>query len=397
MERGKKEMDKRFELAEYQNRLKQVKQSMDKQGIDVLFVSNPSNMNYLTGYDAYSFYVPQALIVIKEESQPIWIGRRMDVNGAKLTTWLDDSQIHYYTDEYLHAADKHPTYVMADLLKKLKQDNRRIGVEMGSYYFSAIEYESLKSQLPNAQFFNVTTLIGNVRMIKSNQELHYMKNAAKNAESAMQTALDSLEKGVPENQVVANIYQAQLVGEEGIDGDYPSIVPFLLSGIKTSSPHLTWGNGVFEGDELVTLELAGVHKRYHSPLARTFKLGKLTSREKHLGEAVQYSLNETLDAVQPGITCGELAKVWSNAMKKYGHEKYDRLGYSVGLSYPPNWGEHTASIRLEDQTVLQPNMTFHLIPGIWEEDRGVELSETFVVTENGCETLANFPRKVIEK
>lgn len=389
-------MLKRFELNEYRSRLKQVKESMESQEIDVLFISNPSNMNYLSGYDAYSFYVPQALIVIKEEEQPHWIGRSMDLNGAKLTTWLDESKLHYYTDEYLFGAGKHPMKIMTDLLKKLNQDKRRIGVEMGSYYFSALQYETLKKWLPNATFSDKTTLVGNIRMIKSNQELHYMRSAAKNAEHAMQTAIDSLEKGVPENQVVANIYQAQLTGYEGVDGDYPSIVPFLLSGVKTSSPHLTWGNEVLKGDELVTLELAGVHKRYHSPLARTFKLGKLTEEEKHLSDAVKYSLNTTLAAIKPGKTCGDIARVWIDAMKEYGHEKNDRLGYSVGLSYPPNWGEDTASIRLEDKTVLQPNMTFHLIPGIWEKDRGVVLSETFVVTEDGYETLAEFPREVFE-
>lgn len=389
-------MEKRFELNEYHSRLKQVKESMESQEIDVLFITNPSNMNYLSGYDAYSFYVPQALIVIKEEEQPYWIGRRMDLNGAKLTTWLDESKLHYYTDEYLFGKGKHPMKIMADLLKKINQDKRRIGVEMGSYYFSALQYETLKKWLPNATFSDKTNLVGNIRMIKSNQELHYMRNAAKNAEHAMQAAIDSLEKGVPENQVVANIYQAQLTGYEGVDGDYPSIVPFLLSGVKTSSPHLTWGNGVFKGDELVTLELAGVHNRYHSPLARTFKLGKLTEEEKHLSDAVKYCLNTTLAAIKPGKTCDDIARVWTDAMKEYGHEKYDRLGYSVGLSYPPNWGENTASIRLGDKTVLQPNMTFHLIPGIWEKDRGVELSETFVVTEDGYETLAKFPREVFE-
>src|SRR5690625_46354 len=394
---GIKRMQKRFELNEYHSRLKQVKESMEDQEIDVLLLVNPSNMNYLSGYDAYSFYVPQALIVIKEENQPRWIGRRMDVNGAKLTTWLDDSNFHYYTDDYLYGIGKHPAQIMADLLKKLNQDNKRIGVEMGSYYFTALQYETLKACLPNATLLDATTLVGNIRMVKSNQELHYMRNAARNAEHAMQTALDSLEKGVPENQVVANIYQAQLTGYEGVDGDYPSIVPFLLSGVKTSSPHLTWDNGVFEGNELVTLELAGVHKRYHSPLSRTFKLGKMTDREKHLSDAVKYSLNTTLDAIKPGKTCDDIARIWSKAIKEYGFEKYDRLGYSVGLSYPPNWGEDTASIRMEDMTVLQPNMTFHLIPGIWEKERGVELSETFVVTEDGCEALADLPRKVIEK
>src|SRR5699024_2691866 len=162
-------------------------------------------MNYLTGYDAYSFYVPQALIVIKEEEQPDWIGRRIDVNAARLTTWLDVSMVHYYTDDYVYVIGKHPADIFADLFKIFNQDKRRIGVEIVSYYFSAIQYETLKSWLPDATFSDVTTLVGNIRMIKSNQELHYMRNAANNAEHAMQTAVDSLGKGVPENQVVADI------------------------------------------------------------------------------------------------------------------------------------------------------------------------------------------------
>lgn len=390
-------MNNIFNLEEYQHRLSQIKTEMDKYEIDTLFITNPSNMNYLTGYDADSFYVPQALIVIKEEAQPIWIGREMDVNGAKLTTWLDDTHIRFYTDEDLFGENKQPMDVMVDVLNKFKQGNKRIGVEKGSFYFSITAYETLRKRLPDAKIIDVTKLVGNVRIIKSNQELQYMKYAAKHAELAMQAASDTLQKGATENEVVANIYQAQLAGSETTSGDYPSIVPFLLSGVKTSSPHLTWENKAFEGDELVTLELAGVNKRYHSPLSRTFKLGKLTSQEKHLSDAVKYSLNTTLDEIKPGKTCSDLATIWSNAMKEFGYEKNDRLGYSVGLSYPPNWGENTASIRVGDDTILQPNMTFHFIPGIWEENRGVELSETFVVTEDGCETLADFPREVLEK
>src|SRR5699024_7241268 len=132
-------MKKRFSLEEYHSRLEKVKSSMDDYEIDVLFISNASNMNYLTGYDAYSFYVPQTLLVIKGEEQPIWIGRRMDVNGAKLTTWLEEDQLHFYTDDYLYGIGNHPADMMADLLKKKELDKRRIGVEMGSYYFSAIE------------------------------------------------------------------------------------------------------------------------------------------------------------------------------------------------------------------------------------------------------------------
>ncbi|GGJ99932.1 ectoine hydrolase DoeA [Lentibacillus kapialis] len=390
-------MELLFDMSEYYNRLKKVKDSMEEHGLDVLLVSNPSNINYLSGYDAYSFYVVQALIVIKDQDQPYWIGRRQDANGAKLTTWLEDDHIYYYTDDYLHSTTKHPMDVIAHVLKQLRQDRRRIGLEMGSYYFSAIAYETLKGWLPDATFVNTTNLVSYVRMIKSARELQYMRHAARNAELAMQTGVDSIKTGVSENEVVANIYQAQMKGAGGIDGDYPSIVPLLLSGVKTSSPHLTWDGATFQGNEIITLELAGVHKRYHSPLARTIKLGKPSDRERRLSDALHDAMDAALSAVKPGEMCGDIAMAWTEAIKKYGFDKYDRLGYSVGLSYPPNWSEHTASIRQNNQTVLQPNMVFHLIPGLWEEDCGLEFSETFVVTEDGCETLADYPRELIVK
>nr|WP_082676289.1 Xaa-Pro peptidase family protein [Shouchella shacheensis] len=384
-------------MAEYWGRIRQVKARMEEHGVDVLLISDPSNINYLSGYDAYSFYVVQALIVSQEEDQPIWVGREEDAGGARLTTWLDDDHIYSYPDHYLHSTSKHPIDFISDLFVQRNQDQRRIGLEMGSYYLSALDYEQLRKGLPDATVINTTTLVGHVRLIKSDQELHYMRNAAANAEHAMATGIASIQQGVSENKVVADVYHAQIDGAEGIGGDYPSIVPFLLSGVKTSSPHLTWDDVLFKGDELVTLELAGVYQRYHSPLARTIKLGAFTAKEKRLADAVYEGINETLAAVKPGKTSEEVANVWSDTIRQHGFEKNERLGYSVGLSYPPNWSENTANIRQGDQTILQPNMTFHLIPALWDEDCGVEISETFVVTENGCETLANYPREPMVK
>src|SRR5699024_3941550 len=79
------------------------------------------------------------------------------------------------------------------------------------------------------------------------------------------------------------------------------------------------------------------------------------------------------------------------------YRKDSRIGYSAGLSYPPDWGERTASLRHGDDTILQPNMVFHMIPGIWMEKYGVEISETFRVTETGCEVLAGVERKLFTK
>ncbi|HET7626897.1 MAG TPA: M24 family metallopeptidase [Bacillales bacterium] len=383
-----------FDLAEYAARLEKVKGAMETKGVDVLCITNPSNMNYLSGYDAWSFYVHQLLVVLKEEHQPYWIGRRQDANGAKLTTWLDEHHIIYYPDDYVQSKIKHPMDFVTGILRSWGRHRDRIGFEMDNYYFTGRCYEQIKIGIPDARILDTTTLVNEVRMIKSHKEIAYMRNAARIVEKAMDTGVKAIRAGERENEVVAKIYHAQLSGTEQFGGDYPAIVPLMPSGVKTSAPHLTWTDSRYGENDLVILELAGCYRRYHAPLARTVKIGMPNERERTITETVKEGIHEVLQMIKPGVTCSEAAAVWRNVIAKHGIEKHDRLGYSVGLSYPPDWGEHTASIREGDDTVFQPNMTFHFIPGIWQDDCGIEISETIVITENGCETLANYPREL---
>src|SRR5690606_32654353 len=255
-------------------------------------------------------------------------------------------------------------------------------------------YEQLKKGLPNATFKDATLLVNYVRMIKSDLEIENMKKAGKIAEIAMQKAIDEINEGVRENEVVANIYQSQIYGTVEFGGDYPAIVPLLPSGEKTSSPHITWSDQKYKKGDNVIIELAGCYKRYHAPLARTLVIGEPNKNVKELADVVIEGIEETLEFIKPGVTCEEIEEVWRTSIGKYGFIKDSRIGYSMGLSYPPDWGEHTASLRAGDKTILKKNMTFHLIPGIWYDDFGVEISESFVVTEDGVETLSHFPREL---
>lgn len=386
-----------FPISEFQARLTKTKQRMGDAGVDVLLVTDPANMNYLTGYDAWSFYVHQLLIVMLDEEQPIWVGRGEDASAAMHTTWLDENHIIPYADNYVQSVVRHPMDFVCDLLKEKKRDKQKIAVELDAYYFTAKCYLRLTQGLPNATFKDGTNMVNWVRIIKSDQEITYIKRAARIAEKAMQVAFDTIGEGVRECDVVANIAHAQISGTDDFGGDYPAIVPLLPTGEKTSACHLTWTDDVFKQGDPVIIELAGCYSRYHAPLARTAVIGVPSEQIQFVSDAVIEGVNATLDAVRPGITCEELEMVWRRVIEKNGIKKETRMGYSMGLNYPPDWGEHTASLRPGDHTILQPNMTFHLIPGIWTENMGVEISESFRVTETGCEVLADFPRELMVK
>ena len=111
-------------------------------------------------------------------------------------------------------------------------------------------------------------------------------------------------------------------------------------------------------------------------------------------EAVLEGIAAALEAARPGNTCEEVEAAWRRVIARYGIEKESRCGYAVGLSYPPDWGERTMSLRPGDRTVLEAGMTFHLIPAIWRDDWGLEITETFHVTAGGAEPFCSYPRQL---
>ena len=114
-------------------------------------------------------------------------------------------------------------------------------------------------------------------------------------------------------------------------------------------------------------------------------------------EIPEVGLEAALAKVKPGNLCEDVEAAWRETVAKYGIEKESRIGYSTGLNYPPDWGEHTASLRPGDMTVLQPNMVFHCIPGVYYPDFGISISQCFRVTETGCERMSSFPFELIQK
>ncbi len=386
-----------FTKAEYKSRLTKTKESMEQQGIDVLLVTDPANMNYLTGFDAWSFYVHQLLIVIAEEEEPIWIGRGIDASAAEITTWLDSKNILPYSDDHVQSTVKHPMDFVATIIEEKGLSNKTIAAEYDAYYFTAKNYIQLTKQLPNAKFVDGTNLVNWIRIVKSDKEIELIKRAATIVTETMYKGIERINAGVRECDVVADIFHTQISGTEEFGGDYTSIVPLLPSGEKTSACHLTWTDEKYKEGDPVILELAGCHKRYHSPLARTLVIGKPTPEMEELADVAIEGIEEALAAVKPGATCEEVELAWRKSIEKRGFEKESRIGYSTGLNYPPDWGEHTASLRSGDKTVLQPNMVFHMIPGIWLDTYGIEISETFRVTESGVEVLANVDRKLFVK
>ncbi len=386
-----------FTVDEFKARVHKAKEEMIRRGMDVLIIQDPANMNYLTGFDGLSFYVNQNIILFIDDDQPMWIGRPMDATAAQITTWLDDDHIDSYPESYIHNPRHHPMEVIARVIKDKGYGSKVIGSEKDAYYYTAKNQEVLESVLSGATFVDATNLVNWLRIIKSEKELHYMRIAGTIMEKGIEAVQKYFTIGTRQCDAAAELAKALMNGTPEHGGEYASFVPLVMAGKKSIAPHLSWTDDVFHDGELVTIETAGVYKRYHCPCCRSVALGNVDKKAFDVEKAVVEGIAAAMDVVKPGAIAEDVENAWQTVIKRYGYRKDSRLAYSCGLNYPPDWGEHTASIRSGEKFALQEGMTFHMVPSLWlpELGFGVEISEPFVVTAQGAQPLNSLKRGLI--
>jgi Xaa-Pro dipeptidase len=259
-------------------------------------------------------------------------------------------------------------------------------------------YIILSEELPGAVLLDGTHLVNWVKSVKSAAEIDYMKQAAQICERVMQTAIDGIAVGVWEKDVAAKVCAAQIAGTEAFGGSSTAIFPIMPSAERTSTAHLTFDpDRQYQENDVVLLELSGARHRYHAPLSRTVFLGNPPEDLKKTADGVVQGLQATLEFIGPGVTAEAVEERWRESIAHTGVVKPSRVGYSYGLNYVPDWGEHTLSLRPGDKTILKPGMTLHFMPGIWLETYGFECSEPVLITPNGCEKFIEFPQKLFVK
>ncbi|MES0825429.1 M24 family metallopeptidase [Ruegeria sp. SCP11] len=386
-----------FSQAEYDRRLSKTRTAMASSGLDALFVEDPSNMAWLTGYEGWSFYVHQGVLVLHDQD-PIWWGRNQDANGARRTVWMPDERIHGYADHYVQSTIRHPMQDLATLIRDCGLASGRIGVELDNYYYSAKAHLTLLAELPEAELVDANALVNWQRAVKSDEEIALMRKAARISEHVTDGVLERVEPGLRKNELVAQIYHDAIAGLGDDWGDYAAIVPLLPSGPDAAAPHLTWDGAPFKSGECTFFELSGCYRRYHTPFCRSVFLGQPPDHMLRAEAALVEGLEAGLDAARAGNQARDIALALAAPLERAGIERGARCGYPVGLSYPPDWGERTISLRPEDETVLKPGMTFHFMPGLWMDDWGLEITESILITETGpAECFCNRPRKLFVK
>ncbi|MSO92816.1 MAG: aminopeptidase P family protein [Rhodospirillales bacterium] len=383
-----------FSLPEYRRRYDLVMGAMRARGLDALLLRCPENICYLTGHETSGTYTYQVLVLSQDE--PLLVIRWIEEPNAFEYSWLKRTVTVKDHEQ--------PLEKMAAALAKMGLADKRIGLELSTMYVTHAEYEGTRQVLPKATLADASGLVEEFRMIKSEEELTIMREAARIVEKGVQAGMDAVAPGVSENHIAAEVHRV-IVGE---GGEFMSLPPYILAGPRTRLSHGTWRGGRVAQGEHVYFEVSACKHRYSSAIMRSICPGEPKNPIlRPLAKAVNAGLEAGLAKVRAGVVAEDVDTAVRSTIAKEGfgdirfgdHHKH-RAAYSIGINFPPDWGEgQIISIRQGEKRKLQANMTFHMVPDvrIWPII-GYGCSTTFRVTDNGYEELTKaFPHELIIK
>lgn len=372
-----------FSLATYRERQRKVQERLSRANLDALVVTAPDNINYLSGFDSLGYLWYQALIVSKKLPQPFFLTRTSELPCVQELSALE-------TSTYYDIATQDPLELVARALTDAGLGSARIGLEMHSFTLSPVQYLRLQGLLPKATLLDSSSLVADERLIKSPEEIAYQRTAARMADAAMQAGLRAVRPGVSEVQIAGEMSRA--LGEAG--SEYAAISPIVTAGRRSTMTHAMPQRQVISAGDVVILELAGVCNRYHAVLMRSAVVGKPNARVREVADVLTEAFLAAIDAAKPGAPVGNANTACNKVLNRLdlARARVHRIGYSLGLAYPPSWLE-AMIVDEADEHHFAPNMSFTIEPNLslYEEGFGLKLGDTVLCTRGGTESLSELP------
>jgi len=360
-----------FPESEHRERLARTRVILRENKIDCCICIAPEHLYYLAGYDSWvSVNSLQALIFATDGGDPILVVRDVDLALPRETSWVSDVR----------------SYHLFTVAREKGLSCGKVAIETQSYALPHSLGQALAQALAPATIIDATNLLGAARLIKSRREMDYMRVAARYAQAGLDAARRALKPGITEITLAAAVEGAMRVR----GSDYWSIPTELASGPRTAGGHATARERVIESGDLVHLEFAGVHRRYHATAVHTLAVGQPSKRAREIYDLARASLAAGIAAVRPGAPVSAIEEASLKPLQAAGLENAAvmRFGYGIGIAFPPIWLESLQISRGVDQR-LQPGMVFvlHAYLQLLEEGLGVIQGGTYALTGNGLEML----------
>lgn len=422
-----------FPKDEFDRRIAELRARMESRNLDGILVSAPENVFYLSGLEHQGYFAYE-MLVLPLKGDPVLVTRAMEkatvrdqvpwVTHAGYSDGVDpippatdaaeDIVMGHVTDEGSPAGlrpwemsagitvrgpvaedEQIPVTKTLDAMRAAGLDTGRIGLEKASTFLPFGIAEGIVKGLPGVEWVDVSDLVNDCRLVQSELELAYTRKAAMLTDSMMLSAIAAAGPGVSEREVMAAVYDAMF--RRG--GTYPGFIPLIRSTRTIEHEHGTWTDGAIKSRDVLFVELAGCVHRYHAPAGRLVFIGRAPRGAHKIQALCEEAMVSVAEKIGPGVVANDVYRVWQDTIDRAGLDGYTRhhCGYAVGIGFPPSWsGSGTPrGLRKGSKMKLESGMVFHLMSWLLRTGRGDSfLSDTIVVTDNGCELLTKVSRAV---
>ena len=373
-------MSLHFTKEEFQKRKSNVLKSMKEQDLDALLMFRQESMYWLTGYDTFGYVFFQTLILNKD-GNIILLTRVPDLRQAQNTSNIENIRIWVDKDGI------NPTDDLKLILNELNLKSKKVGVEYEAYGMTGRNALRLNKSLENyCKIEDQSELITKHRVVKSKEEIVYVKKAAILADKALDEAWKYTKAGASEAKILAEMQRVVLEG----GGDYPANEYIIGSGHNALLCRYQAEKRNLSNNDQLSIEWAGTYKHYHSAMFRTIPIGKVNPKHIKMHQACIDALIICEKKLIPGNTVGQVFDVHAKTFDDLGYNKarMNACGYSLGATFSPNWMDWPM-LYTGNPYVIQPGNVFfmHMILMDSVNELAMNLGETYLVTENGNERL----------
>lgn len=381
-----------------------VREKIQASDLDLIMLSTPENIFYLTGLDHWGYFAPH-LLIVPADGQMVLITRAMErvtiahqVRNALFEGHSDsetaaDMAVRHLQNRPTAQRRQRETLEQAeDVIAGLPGRARRIGMETWSAGHSYGFGRALRDSLEDVEWVDVTGLVDELRLVKSVEEQEMMRRAAFAGDAGTQAAIAAIHDGALEVDVAAECLAAMTRA----GGTPPGFGPFIRPDARMAEEHTTWGQGVYRAGERVFLEIAGCVARYNAPQGRLVHIGGVPDEDAEMAEVAKSAFQAILDGLRPGVRARDVYDGWQQVVNDAGMPHYRRhhCGYLVGIGFPPSWtgGNRVTGLRHDSDLVIREGMTFHAMSWFTETGRGnFFVSNTVLLGPEGAEVLTKTP------
>ena len=370
-----------FSKEEFANRKSKVLKSMKEQNLNALLMFKQESMYWLTGYDTFGFVFFQSLI-LRDDGEIILLKIAPDLRQAQNTSNIKNIKI--WEDK----EGSSPSDILKDILIDLNLNGKNIGIEYDSYGLTGRNTLKLNNSLKDfGNLEDKSELISYLRVIKSNEEIVYVRKAAELADNALDAVWKTAKAGVSEGKILAEMQKVVFEG----GGDYPANNYIIGSGHNALLCRYQSEKRILDKQDQLSIEWAGTYKHYHSAMFRTIPIGKAHENHFKMYDACVDALTNCEKKLIPGNTVGKVFDIHAETLDNHGYKdsRMNACGYSLGSTFAPNWMDVPPMIFTGNPLIIKPGMVFfmHMILMDSKAQLAMNLGETYLVTETGNERL----------